>query len=75
MLFTTGRESPVGFPIVPLVQIASNSELFNMMEDDMDVNAGNELIDLVKRMAEGKQPSAEINQQDCLSIHTVGPAF
>ena len=87
MLFTTGRGSPVGFPIVPVVKIASNSELFNMMEEDMDVNAGrllegvsigeagDELIDLIKRVAEGEQPKAEINRQDCLSIHTVGPAF
>ena len=87
LLFTTGRGSPVGFPIAPVVKIASNSELFNMMEDDMDVNAGrllegvsigdvgDELVDLIKRVAEGEQPKAELNLQDCLSIHTVGPAF
>jgi len=87
MLFTTGRGSPVGFPIVPVVKIASNSELFNMMEDDMDVNAGrllegvsigdagHELVDLIKRVVEGEQPKAEMNRQDCLSIQTVGPAF
>jgi len=87
LLFTTGRGSPVGFPIAPVVKIASNSELFNMMEDDMDLNAGrllegvsiahagDELVDLIKRVAEGEQPKAEANLQDCLSIHTVGPAF
>jgi altronate dehydratase large subunit len=87
LLFTTGRGSPVGFPIAPVVKIASNSELFNMMEDDMDLNAGRllegvsiadagkELVDLIKRVAEGEQPKAEANLQDCLSIHTVGPAF
>jgi altronate dehydratase large subunit len=87
LLFTTGRGSPVGFPIAPVVKIASNTEMFNMMEDDMDVNAGrllegvsisdagDELVDLIKRVAEGEQPKAEANLQDCLSIHTVGPAF
>ncbi len=87
MLFTTGRGSPVGFPIVPVVKIASNSQLFSMMEDDMDVNAGtllegvgindagDELVDLIKRVAEGEPPKSESNRQDCLSIHTVGPAF
>lgn len=87
LLFTTGRGSPVGFPIAPVVKIASNSEMFNRMEDDMDVNAGrllegasigdvgDELVDLIKRVAEGERPKAEINLQDCLSIHTVGPAF
>jgi altronate dehydratase large subunit len=87
MVFTTGRGSPVGFPIVPVVKIASNSEMFRVMEDDMDVNAGrllegvnirdagDDLVGLIKRVAEGEQPKAEANQQDCLSIHTVGPAF
>lgn len=87
LLFTTGRGSPVGFPIAPVVKIASNSEVFHTMEDDMDVNAGrllegvsmeeagSELIDLIKKVAEGEQPKAEANQQDCLSIHTVGSAF
>jgi len=87
LLFTTGRGSPVGFPIAPVVKIASNTELFNMMEDDMDLNAGrllegvsirdagDELVNLIKRVAQGEQPKAEINLQDCLSIHTVGPAF
>ena len=87
MIFTTGRGSPVGFPIVPVVKVASNSEMFNRMEDDMDVNAGrllegvnirdagDDLVDLIKRVAEGEQPKAEINRQDSLSIHTVGPAF
>jgi altronate dehydratase len=58
-----------------------------MMGDDMDVNAGRllegvsiddagkELVALIKRVAEGEQPKAEANLQDCLSIHTVGPAF
>ena len=58
-----------------------------MMEDDMDVNAGrllegvsigdagDELVDLIKRVVEGEQPKAEMNRQDCLSIQTVGPAF
>jgi altronate dehydratase len=61
--------------------------MFNVMEDDMDLNAGrllegvnirdagDELVGLLKRVAEGEQPKAEINRQDCLSIHTVGPAF
>ncbi len=87
MLFTTGRGSPVGFPTVPVIKVASNTDLFNRMEDDMDVNAGRllegltiadaagELVALIKRVAEGEQPKAEANLQDCLSIHTVGPAF
>lgn len=87
MIFTTGRGTPAGFPIAPVIKVASNSEMFENMVDDMDVNAGRvldgvsmedagrELCDLVKRVADGEQTKAEINRQDVLSIHTVGPAF
>ena len=67
MIFTTGRGTPVGFPTVPVIKIASNTELYETMTDDMDVNAGRllegvsmeeafrELIGLVGRVAEGEE--------------------
>jgi altronate dehydratase large subunit len=87
IIFTTGRGTPAGFPIVPVIKVASNSEIFLSMEDDMDINAGRllegvtmdqagaELIALLQRVAGGEETKAEINKQDCLSIYTVGPAF
>jgi len=42
--FTTGRGSAIGFPIVPVLKIATNSRIFRMMNDNMDVNAG-EIVD------------------------------
>jgi altronate dehydratase large subunit len=87
MIFTTGRGTPAGFPIVPVIKVASNSEIFFGMEDDMDINAGRllegvsmdqagaELIALLQRVAGGEETKAEINKQDCLSVYTVGPAF
>jgi altronate dehydratase large subunit len=87
MLFTTGRGSPAGFPLAPVIKIASNSDLYQRMEDDMDVDAGRllegvsmadaarELVELIGRVAEGEPTKAEVNLQDCLSIHTVGAAF
>jgi altronate hydrolase len=42
--FTTGRGSAIGFPIVPVLKIASNSRIFHGMYDNMDVNAG-EIVD------------------------------
>ncbi len=42
--FTTGRGSAIGFPTVPVLKIASNSRIFQSMNDNMDVNAG-EVVD------------------------------
>lgn len=41
--FTTGRGSAIGFPVVPVLKIASNSATFARMRDNMDVNAGDVL--------------------------------
>jgi len=87
MVFTTGRGTPAGFPIVPVIKVASSSALFAAMEDDMDVNAGRllegmrmeegatELVELIRRVAGGEQPQAEKNLQDYVSIYTVGAPF
>lgn len=40
ILFTTGRGSPVGNPIAPVIKIASNSWTYNHLRDDIDLNAG-----------------------------------
>ncbi len=38
--FTTGRGSVYGCKPSPCIKIATNSPLYNWMEDDMDINAG-----------------------------------
>jgi altronate hydrolase len=38
--FTTGRGSVLGFKPAPSLKLASNSETYRRMEDDMDVNCG-----------------------------------
>lgn len=88
MVFTTGRGNPVGFPIVPVIKVASSSQLFRAMEDDMDVNAGailegrsleevgSELISLARRVLDGGQTKAEKNEQNgILCMYTVNPSF
>ena len=86
-LFTTGRGSPAGFPIAPVIKIATNTGMFERMKDNMDLNAGRllegatmeslgeELKALIKSVAEGEETKAEIHRQDCLAIYTVGPPF
>jgi altronate dehydratase len=51
-LFTTGRGSAFGFPTVPVVKIASNSEMGLRMSEDMDINAGT--------IADGKEDIAAV---------------
>jgi altronate hydrolase len=49
--FTTGRGSAIGFPIVPVLKIATNSRMYATMSDNMDVNAG-EIVDGVSSVTE-----------------------
>jgi len=38
--FTTGRGTPLGAPIVPVLKISSNSDMFRRMKGNIDINAG-----------------------------------
>ena len=88
ILFTTGRGNPAGFPLIPVIKVASTSRLYRAMEDDMDINAGvvlegksledvsQEIISLAKEVANGRQTKAEINNQDCIvCLYSMNPAF
>ncbi len=43
--FTTGRGSVFGCAIAPTIKIATSSDLFMRMKEDMDINAGKVLED------------------------------
>jgi altronate dehydratase large subunit len=88
ILFTTGRGNPIGFPTVPVVKVASTAKLYRAMEDDMDVNAGeilegkslaavgDEIVALIREVADGRKTKAEINRQDgIVCLYTRHPAF
>lgn len=70
--FTTGRGSAIGFPTIPVIKIASNSQTYRRMRDHMDINAGRiadgeasvlevgrEIFELLLRVASGEQTAAE----------------
>jgi arabinonate dehydratase len=70
--FTTGRGSAIGFPTIPVIKIATNSNTYSRMTDNMDVNAGaiadgertvqqvgREIFDLVLEVASGRRTCAE----------------
>jgi len=70
--FTTGRGSAIGFPSVPVLKIASNSNTYRRMQDNMDINAGaiadgertvqevgREIFEALLRVASGEKTRAE----------------
>jgi len=88
MLFTTGRGTPVGFPTVPVIKIASNPALYRSMLDDMDVNAGavlegatlaqvaDTIEKLLHHVLDGELTKAERNEQEgIVCLYTTQPAF
>ncbi|NPV61003.1 MAG: UxaA family hydrolase [Actinobacteria bacterium] len=88
MIFTTGRGNPLGFPLLPVIKVASTGRLYARMEDDMDVNAGvvlegktleevaADIKALLLRVLSGEKTKAEINRQDgILCLYTMTPAF
>ncbi|SCZ57087.1 altronate hydrolase [Epibacterium ulvae] len=57
--FTTGRGSVSGYFPTPCIKLASNSDLFERMSDDMDVNCG-DIVDGVTLDEKGKEVLAKI---------------
>jgi len=54
--FTTGRGSAFGFKPVPSIKLATNSEMFNFQEEDMDINCG----DIIDANVSIEQKAAQI---------------
>jgi altronate dehydratase large subunit len=59
VLFVTGRGSVIGSPVAPLIKVTGNSATYRALEDDMDFDAGRELLDLVVRTAAGAPTKPE----------------
>jgi altronate hydrolase len=70
--FTTGRGSAIGFPTIPVIKIATNSNTYSRMTANMDVNAGaiadgeatvqqlgKQIFDLMVEVAGGRRTCAE----------------
>ncbi len=72
LLFTTGRGTPIGNPLIPVIKVTGNVETAERMADNIDFDAsgvvegtstidelGAELLDLLERVCDGEQPAAE----------------
>ncbi|MBC8176902.1 MAG: UxaA family hydrolase, partial [Deltaproteobacteria bacterium] len=71
--FTTGRGTVCGFKPVPTIKLASNTEMYQSLMDDMDVNCGKlidgkatveemgeEIFRLILETASGKKTKSEL---------------
>ncbi|HEU0119182.1 MAG TPA: altronate dehydratase family protein [Bryobacteraceae bacterium] len=72
IVFTTGRGSAIGFPTVPVIKVATNTNMYKRLQDNMDINAGRiadgdatvqgigkEIYDMIMRVASGERTCAE----------------
>ncbi|HVY51485.1 MAG TPA: altronate dehydratase family protein [Devosia sp.] len=72
LAFTTGRGSAYGCKPTPSIKIATNSETYHRMIDDMDINGGEvvegssleekgqEIFDMILRVASGEKTKSEL---------------
>lgn len=86
--FTTGRGTPTGAAVIPVIKITGNKRMFEKMSDNMDVDvsdmlegtlsleaAGQVVWEEIQAVASGKLTKAEILGHTEFSINRIGPSL
>ncbi|GAB6084765.1 UxaA family hydrolase [Alkaliphilus crotonatoxidans] len=88
IIFTTGRGTPTGNPLAPVIKITGNSNTFEKMKANIDINAGDivsgtktieevgkEIFNEIILVANGKRTKAEQLGHREFSIYKSAPTF
>jgi altronate dehydratase large subunit len=87
VMFTTGRGTPLGAPVVPVIKISTNNGIYQRMKDNIDLNAGGildgkdtiqsvgeDIFQKIIRVASGEITRSEVLGHNEFAITTIGPA-
>jgi altronate dehydratase large subunit len=88
VIFTTGRGTPTGNPLVPVIKITANKKTYQNMFDNIDLDAsgiiegtrsieqvGEEIFNEILAVANGKTTKAEQLGHKEFSIYKIAPTF
>ena len=86
--FTTGRGTPTGSAVIPVIKITGNKQIFERMNDNMDVDvsdmlagtltleeAGERIWQEIAEVSRGKETKAELLGHQEFSINRIGPSL
>lgn len=88
VVFTTGRGTPTGTPIAPVIKVTGNPETYNNMPINIDINAGTiiegtktikdvgeEIFNEIIEVINGKMPAAEALNHNEFGIYKLISTF
>lgn len=88
VIFTTGRGTPTGSPLAPVIKITANAETYAKMSDNIDIDAssiisgeksinqvGSQIFQEIIEVANGKLTKAESLGHREFGIYKIAPTF